>query len=126
MVSARARVANEKERGHESCAASRREGGGDKPSGEEEESGGGDGNADGRDHARAEAGGQPVAHEAGEYGSKPYDDGNNARPALGHAELLAHDGPRRAEQRVGQAETYETYVDDGDKQGDQAHVLLGK
>ena len=73
---------------------------------------GGGGDAERCDPAGAELIVEPVAGQAGHDGPDGDDHGHAARPGHARAELRIHAGPRRAQQRVRQAQADERQIDD--------------
>ena len=66
--------------------------------------------ADGGHGARAEFRGQSVGKQTGHDRSERDYHRYHARRGKGHAQILMHNGPRRAGQRVGKSETDERDV----------------
>ena len=69
------------------------------------------------DNPRAETLCQPVAEQAGNYGARADYERNDTGKTYRRTELLAHHRPRRAEERIRQAEAYETKIDYRYKKG---------
>ena len=85
---------------------------------------GGGGDAERCDPAGAELIVKPVAGQAGHDGPDGDDHGHAARPGHARAELRIHAGPRRAQQRVRQAQADERQIDDRQKQRYHTKNLL--
>ena len=85
---------------------------------------GGGGDAERCDPAGAELIVEPVAGQAGHDGPDGDDHGHAARPGHARAELRIHAGPRRAQQRVRQAQADERQIDDRQKQRYHTKNLL--
>lgn len=64
-----------------------------------------------RDYPRAEFSVEPIRHQARHYRSAGYDHGDDAHIRNRHSELEMHDGPARAEKRIGQSEADKGKID---------------
>ena len=67
--------------------------------------------AEHRDYPRPELSVQPVGHQTRSYRSAGYDHGDDAHIRNRHSELEMHDGPARAEKRIGQSEADKGKID---------------
>ena len=67
--------------------------------------------AEHRDYPRPEPSVHPVGHQTRSYRSAGYDHGDDAHIRNRHSELEVHDGPARAEKRIGQSEADKGKID---------------
>lgn len=67
--------------------------------------------AEHRDYPRPEPSVQPVGHQTRSYRAAGYDHGDDAHIRNRHSELEVHDGPARAEKRIGQSEADKGKID---------------